>query len=117
MRTSPYISQVFAHGDRRKYLTALVTLDPEHIDRWARERGIDYDRLEELAEHPKVKKLIDQEVQERNEQLASFETVKKVRIVPGDFSIDSGELTPTLKIRRKVVTEKYQKLLDEMYEE
>jgi len=117
LRTSRYISQVVALGDRQKFITALVTLNPEYIEPWARSQGIAFRSLDELAAHPKVQALIEAEVQEKNQQLASFESVKRVRIVPKDFTIAGGELTPTLKIKRKVVTEKYKKLLEEMYAE
>jgi long-chain acyl-CoA synthetase len=115
LRTSRYISQAMAFGDRKKYVTALVTLNPEHVAPWAKAQGIEYKNFEELAQHPKVRELIEAEVAEKNNELASFESVKYVRIVPKDFSIDGGELTPSLKLKRKVVTERYRNLLEEMY--
>lgn len=117
LRTSRYISQVVAVGDRQKFVTALVTLNLEYLEPWARAQGIDFKSSEDLAAHPKVQQLIESEVMDKNKQLASFESVKRVRIVPKDFTIAGGELTPTLKIKRKVVTEKYKKLLEEMYAE
>ncbi|MDZ7267010.1 MAG: long-chain fatty acid--CoA ligase [candidate division KSB1 bacterium] len=117
LRTSRYINQAVAVGDRQRFITALVTLNPEYVEPWARSQGIAFKSIDELVDHPKVRALIEAEVQEKNKQLASFESVKRVRIVPRDFTIAGGELTPTLKIRRKVVTEKYQKLLEEMYAE
>ncbi|MEK7727964.1 MAG: long-chain fatty acid--CoA ligase [candidate division KSB1 bacterium] len=116
LRTSRYISQAMAFGDRKKYVTALVTLNPEHVVPWAKTLGIAYKSFEELARHPKVRELINAEVAEKNKELASFESVKQVRIVPRDFSVDGGELTASLKIKRKVVTERYHGLLEEMYE-
>lgn len=115
LRTSRYISQAMAFGDRKKYVTALVTLNPEHILPWAKAQNIEFNNVEELAQHPKVLALINEEVEEKNKQLASFESVKQVRIVPKDFSIDGGELTPSMKLKRKVVTERYRGLLEEMY--
>ncbi len=117
LRTSRYISQAMAYGDRKKYVTALITLNPEHIGPWATAHGIEYKNMEELARHPRVLALINAEIEEKNKELASFESVKQVRIVPKDFSIDAGELTPSLKIKRKVVTERYRNLLEEMYAE
>lgn len=117
LRTSRYINQAVAVGDRQKFITALVTLNPEYVEPWARGQGIPFKSIDELVEHPKVQALIEAEVQQKNQQLASFESVKRVRIVPKDFTIAGGELTPTLKIKRKAVTEKYKKLLEEMYAE
>jgi long-chain acyl-CoA synthetase len=116
LRTSRFVSQAMAYGDHKKYVAALVTLNREHIEPWAKEHGIAYNSLEELANHPKVKELIEAEVNAKNAELASFESVKKVAIVPQDFSIAAGELTPTLKLKRKVLTEKYRQLIEQMYD-
>lgn len=117
LSNSAYISQVLVYGDKRKYITALVTLNADCVTNWCAENGIDYHSLEELAENERVVDLINQEVQRYNQSLASFESVKKIRIVPGEFSISNGELTPTLKIKRKVVIERYKDLIEEMYSE
>lgn len=115
LRTSRYLSQVVACGDRRKFISALVTLDAENIEAWARSRGLDSSNLEELSRHADVLALVQAEITERNRKLASFESVKQFRILPRDLSIEGGELTPTLKIRRRVVCEKYAGLIDEIY--
>ena len=115
LRTSRFISQAMAYGDRKKYVTALVTLNREYVEPWAKANGIAFKRFEELAEHPQIKQLIIEEVKAKNVELASFESVKKIEIVPQEFSIGGGELTPTLKLRRKVVTDKYQEIIDGMY--
>ena len=117
LRTSQFISQAFVYGDKKHYITALVTLDFEHIEKWASKNGIHFLKSEDLALHPEIHGLIQQEVQIKNRKLASFESIKKIRITPRDFSIDQGELTPTLKIKRKVILKKYQHLLEQMYEE
>ena len=84
---------------------------------WATKHGLSYTSWEELPKHPKVVELINNEVQEKNESLASFETLKKVIIAPNEFSVSSGELTPSLKVKNKVVIEKYRTQLDNLYEE
>jgi len=117
LRTSPYISQAVAYGDRRKFITALVTLDPEHIRTWARGNGLAAASPEQLATDPRVRELVAREIEERNRELASFETVKRFHILPQDLSIEAGELTPTLKIRRRAVYEKYRTELDALYVE
>jgi len=116
LRTSPYLSQVVAIGDKRKFISALVTLDPEHMQKWCGDHGVKFDNMEALASDPDVNSLILGEIESRNRELASFESVKKFRIVPRDFSIEEGELTPTLKIKRKVVMQRYGGLIDQMYE-
>jgi long-chain acyl-CoA synthetase len=104
------------YGDRRNYLTALVTLSPDEILAWAAKHGIRERDLQALARHPEVEKLIRERVEEVNKGLASFEQVKRFILLGTDFSQETGELTPTLKIRRKVVVGKYGGLLDALYE-
>ena len=113
--TSRYLSQVVACGDRKKFIAALVTLDADNIAEWASVNGLGSKSVEELSRDPRVRELVEAEIAERNDELASFESVKKFRILPRDLSIESGELTPSLKVRRKVVYEKNADLLDEIY--
>jgi long-chain acyl-CoA synthetase len=94
-----------------------VTLDPEALVKWSAGQGVAETDPMRLAALPEVKALVEQEVEHANRGLASFESVKQIRIVPREFSIEEGELTPSLKIKRRVVVEKFQGLLDEMYEE
>jgi long-chain acyl-CoA synthetase len=115
LKLSKYINQIVAYGDRRKYLTALVTLELDNVKGWAAENGLSYNDPSELCTKPEVQALLKSEVDALNRNLASFETVKKIRILPGEFTVESGELTPSLKIKRKVVLANYQALLDEMY--
>ena len=112
----PYISQVLVYGDGRKYATALITLDPEAIEGWAKEQGLSYSSLEELAGSQEVHDLIEGFVRQGNEQLERWETIKKFEILPGELSVEEGEVTPSLKIRRKIVEKKYADLLNSMYD-
>ncbi len=116
LKMSRYVSAAMAYGDRRKFITALVTLDPEQAPAWAKAHGLDPDPAH-LHERPEIVGLIESEIAAANQKLASYESVKKFRIVPGDFTVESGDLTPTLKLKRKVVTAKYQDLIDRMYAE
>jgi len=116
LKNDPFVSQAFVYGDRKKFLTALVTLSPDEIAAWAAQQGIAERDPEALAARPEVAKLLDSRVADMNRGLASFEQVKKFVILGKDFSQETGELTPTLKIRRKVVVEKYGRLLDALYE-
>jgi len=118
MQASRYLSQVVVYGDRKKYLTGVVTLDQDQVGEWATKQDIQFSSWEELCKHPKVVELVDNEVQEKNKSLASFETLKKVLIAPNEFSIKSGEMTSSgLKIKRKVVTDKYRAQLETLYED
>jgi long-chain acyl-CoA synthetase len=105
----PYVSQVMVHGDKRHYLTALVTLNEENLAPWLAERGI-------TVKDPQVQALIQDAVDGLNKGLASFETIKKFAILPKDLSQEAGELTPTLKVKRKFCSEKYATVLDALYQ-
>ena len=117
MQTSRYIGQAVVYGDKKKYLTGVVTLNQDQVSDWAAKQDIQFSSLEELCKHPKVVGLIDNEVQEKNKSLSSFETLKKVLIAPNEFSVESGEQTSSLKIKRKIVMEKYRAQLDTLYED
>lgn len=114
--TCPYISQVIVHGDRRNFVTALVTLDEEATMKWANENGLNGKPYSEIVMTPEAKKLIDPYFAEVNKSLAKYESVKQFAILPKDLSVDDGELTPSLKVKRKVVEKKYATVLDKMYE-
>ncbi len=117
MLTSRYIGQIVAYGDKKKYLTGVVTLDPDQISEWATKQGIPFSSIEELSKNPKVAELIDNEIQEKNKSLSSFETLKKVIIAPNEFSVESGEQTSTFKVKRRVVIDKFKSQLDALYED
>jgi long-chain acyl-CoA synthetase len=117
MRTSRYIDQVVVFGDKKKYLTGVVSIDLDQVEEWATKHGISFGSREELNKNPKVTELINSEVQEKNKLLSSFETLKKIIIAPIEFSIDSGEMTASLKVKRKVVIENYRAQLDALYED
>ncbi|MGH7818662.1 MAG: AMP-dependent synthetase/ligase [Candidatus Binatia bacterium] len=115
LKTQRHVSQAVMIGDNRKYCVALITLDADEVRRWAEAQGLGVTDPAELARHPKVVELIEGEVAEVNRHLASYESVKYFRIVPHDFSQETGELTPSLKVKRKVVSQKYADLIEEMY--
>jgi len=117
LKTDRYISQAMVYGDRRHYLTAILTLDSDEITAYAHEQGLEETSLTELATHPNVVKLLGERVDACNQRLASYESIKKFTIAPTDFSPESGELTPTLKVKRKVVTQKYHAQLEKLYDD
>ncbi|HEU4615732.1 MAG TPA: long-chain fatty acid--CoA ligase [Kofleriaceae bacterium] len=114
--TCPYISQVIVHGDKRNFVTALVTLDEEATMKWAKDNGFNGKPYSEIVMTPEAKKLLDPYFAEVNKTLAKYESVKQFAILPKDLTVDEGELTPSLKVKRKVVEKKYATLLDKMYE-
>jgi long-chain acyl-CoA synthetase len=115
LKTEPLISQAMVHGDKRKFLSALVTLNDENARKWAAENGIPAGAP--LHDHPVVKARIQRAIDALNAKQASYATIKRFAIVPDDFTQERGELTPTLKVKRKVVTQKYRSVLDAFYAE
>ncbi|HEX8084598.1 MAG TPA: AMP-binding protein [Solirubrobacteraceae bacterium] len=114
MKQTRWVSQCVMHGDRRPYPVALITLDEEEIVPWAKEQGLPTD-VSELAQHPKVRELIQAEVDKANAKYAQVEQVKKFVILDHDLSQETGELTPTLKVKRNIVNEKYADLFEQLY--
>lgn len=115
IKLSHYVSNVHIHGDNRKYCVALITLSWDTVSMWAKDQGLQLNSAKEASEHPKVKDLIRRAVADANAQLAPFETIKHFAILPNDFTIESGELTPSLKIKRKIVDERYKAQIDALY--
>jgi long-chain acyl-CoA synthetase len=115
LKTQTHISQAVLIGDNRKFCVALITLDADEIGRWWRAQGLEARDSVKQAEHPRVVDLIRAEVEVVNQRLASYESIKYFRIVARDFSQESGELTPSLKVKRKLVNEKFAELIEEMY--
>jgi long-chain acyl-CoA synthetase len=109
-----WISQAVMHGDARPYPVVLVTLDEEEIPIFAREHGLPED-IPALSRHPEVRALIQQEIDRANSKYAQVEQVKKFAILDHDLSQPTGELTPTLKVKRNVVNEKYADIFDALY--
>jgi len=109
----PYIHQVLIHGNNRNFCSALLTLDMEAIHRWASQNAIDKAEVSHL--HPKIVALIESYITRFNATLACFETIKKFHILEHDFTIANGELTPSLKLKRKFIEKKYEAVLDSLY--
>ena len=101
-------------GDRRPYLVALVTLDPEEASAYAKEHGLPEDPTA-LASSPEIHKVVEDHVASINPKFAPVEQVKRVAILPRDLTQEDGELTPTLKVKRAVVTAKHEHEIDELY--
>jgi len=114
IRQHQLVSQCVVVGDRRPYLVALVTLDPEEAVAYAKDHGLPEDPAQ-LAVDPEIRKVVEAHVEEINKKFARVEQVKKVAVLPRDLTQEDGELTPTLKVKRAVVTQKHEKEIEELY--
>ncbi len=117
LRSSRFISQVMAYGDRKKYIAALITLERPTVLEWAVQKGLGARSLAELAADPAVRDLIDGEIKRGNAELASFESVKRFAILPEEFTIENGQITPTMKLKRKVIVERHGDVIESLYGE
>ena len=115
LKTSKYISHACVFGDRRKYLTALVTLDEDEALKYARDNKIIFKDLRDLTKKPEIVKLIANVVKEKNDKLHRVEQIKKFRILEEELDQDEGEITPTMKVKRKIMYERYKDLVESMY--
>jgi long-subunit acyl-CoA synthetase (AMP-forming) len=117
LREINLISQAVVIGDTRKYLSALLTLKPEELERFCKERGIQEPDPGKQAARPEVRTEIESAIQNLvNPRLARYETIKRFEILPRELSEEAGEMTPTMKIKRKVVNQRYATLIEKMYE-
>jgi long-chain acyl-CoA synthetase len=111
---SPLISQVVVHGDRRKFLSALITVEPDSLRQWAKSRGISAFDYKLASQDPALREEIQNVVNEVNKGLASYESLKRFSVLDHDFEI-GDQLTPTLKVKRKVCNERYKDIFDGFY--
>ena len=117
IKLSQYISEVVLIGDRRNFISTLIVLDQEIMKKWAEEHNIPFEPYNEFVKLSEVRTMIEVEIQNRTTYFSQFEKIKKFRIVPRDFTLEGGELTPSLKVRKKFVLEKYSYLINKMYSE
>lgn len=115
LKMNKYISNVLIHGDKRKYVVALLTLNFNEISRFAEEKSITTKDHAQLVRHPAVREIIRKAVADVNAELPSWESIKNFDILNEDFTIESGELTPSLKVRRKFCDKKYASVIDKLY--
>jgi long-chain acyl-CoA synthetase len=114
LRRSPWIAHAVLHGDRRPHLVALITVDAEEITPWAQARGLPT-KVTDLVGTPELTDLIQGVVDEVNATYSRPEQIRRFALLDTDFSQEGGELTPTMKLRRAAINEKYQGILDGMY--
>lgn len=116
LKIHPFISNVLIHGDQRKYVVALITLDKNYILNFAKERNISFNNYESLTQSPAVQELVRKAVAETNGVLSSYESIKRFAILPEDFTVEAGELTPSLKVKRKMLDKKWSKKIQSLYD-
>jgi len=116
LKTSKYVSQALVIGDKRPYVAALLTLDSVEIGRWAAENALDGD-IAALSQDERVRELLQDTVDEANRERSRFEQVKRFTVLPRDFTMEDGEITPTLKLRRRAVQEHFADEIDALYAE
>jgi long-chain acyl-CoA synthetase len=115
LQTSPLLGHVLVHGDGRKFISALVTLKPANALKLAQSQGSPATSLEELARDPLIQAAVQQTIDALNEGLPRYSTIKKFSILPIEFTVEGGELTPKMSVRRKLLSQRYQALLDSFY--
>jgi long-chain acyl-CoA synthetase len=117
LKANVLIAEAAVIGDRRKYASVILSPHFPLLEDWARANGVSFHTHEELVAAPRVRELYRGIVEDLNKKLAQFETIKKLIIVPDEFTVAGGEITPTLKLKRRVIEAKYKKQIDELYQE
>jgi long-chain acyl-CoA synthetase len=117
LKSSPYIGTPVLIGDKRKYLAALIVPNFEKLERDASAMGVTFKSREELVQHEKVRGLIQDEIDRFNQNLDRQEKIRRFALLSRDFTIDADEITPSLKVKRKVIDKKYKDVIDRLYED
>ncbi len=116
LRAHPLISQCLVVGDSKPFIGALITLDPEALPGWKERNGLAADTpISELVKHPELIAEIDSAVVEGNRKVSSPEQIKKYRILEVDFTVETGELTPTLKLKRNIIHQQHAEMIERIY--
>ncbi|GIV24492.1 MAG: AMP-dependent synthetase [Bacteroidia bacterium] len=117
LKSSPYIEQAMVIGEFRKFPAALLVPSFANLEKWAHEQGISFQGREDLVRHPKVLELIQAEVDRINQQFSQYERIKKFILLTKEWTIEGGELTPTLKLKRRVLLSQYKDAIEALYAE
>ena len=115
LKFSPYVNDAVVIGDRRKYLVALIAIDEENVIKYAQDNKIQFGTYSSLTQAPEIRQLIQKEVDRVNKTLAQVEQVKKFTIIPKKLYEEDGEVTPTMKVKRKFINEAYKDIIERMY--
>ncbi len=117
LKTVPFVTQAVVFGDKQKSLVALITLDEHAIGEFAREKGWQFEQYQDLIAGSQLNQFLRKEIQLRSGQLADYEQIRRFCVLPQDLSVEEGELTATLKIKRNVIARKYAPLIQSLYKE
>ncbi len=117
LKFSPYINDAVVIGDRRKYLVAIIVIDEDNVVKYAQDNKIQYTTYSSLTQQDEIKKLIQREVDGVNKTLANVETVKRFAILSKKLFVEDGEVTPTMKVKRKYINETFKELIEAMYKD
>ncbi|HPL88207.1 MAG TPA: long-chain fatty acid--CoA ligase, partial [Deltaproteobacteria bacterium] len=115
LKASPYIEQVAVIGDNRKYLSALVVPAFSELESWAKENGVNFSSRAELIKDPKVNELYAKEIEDNMKDYARVEQIRKFTLLDKEWSQETDELTPTLKLKRRIINQKYKDVIEKMY--
>jgi long-chain acyl-CoA synthetase len=115
VRCVPYVNQAVIFGDKQKHMVAIVTLDEPAVTQFARDQGWSFDSYKDLSDLPELKKYLRTEIVSKSQDLADYERVRNFAVLPTDFSIEEGELTASLKVKRQVVAKKYKEIIEKLY--
>ncbi|HSP64179.1 MAG TPA: hypothetical protein VLQ90_14415, partial [Pyrinomonadaceae bacterium] len=117
IKSSRFVNQVVVIGNGRKFPSVLIVPDWEQLQSYAKLKGLKLREKEEFCRHPRIIDLFERQIAARTQNLAQFEKIKRVALLPNELTVESGELTPTLKVKRRVVDERYREVIDRMYAE
>lgn len=115
LKTSTWIDQVVLLGEKKNFITALIVPDFEQLKSYASQQGIDFKDHQDLIAKPEILAIYEKEVKNFSKNMASHEKVRKFKLIASEFTVETGELTPTMKVKRKVIEQKYHTLIDDMY--
>lgn len=117
LKFSPYINDAVIIGDRKKYLVAMVVIDEDNVVKYAQDQKIQYTTYATLTQHPEIRRLIQNEIDAVNKTLSSVETIKKFSILPKKLYEEDGEVTPTMKVKRKFINQAFKDIIEGMYKD
>ena len=116
LKRIPLVSVAMVHGDKRKYLTALLSLDQAETMEWAAAQGLALNDFSRISQSPEMRSMIQDQMDAINANLARFETIKKFAVLDRELSQEEGEITATLKVKRRIIEQKFKDMLDSLYE-
>jgi len=115
IKSHPAVAHVMIVGDRRNYICALIVPEEEYLKQLASQLSIDGESIESILQNSNIVKRLDSAILERISHLPRFEQVKKIAYIPDQWSVETGELTPTMKLKRRIIFEKYRDVIDRLY--